>query len=71
MDVGTITSAAGPEVSFLPSRTNPPAKAQPEVAATADGGMMPNCPHMGGGGGGGAVTADLGPNVGQHLNVRA
>lgn len=67
MDVGTITSAAGPEVSFLPSRTNPPAKAQPEVAATADGGMMPNCPHMGGG----AATPNLGTMVGQNLNVKA
>ena len=70
MSIGAVNSPAAPEVSFLPSRTNPSEKVQPQPTAPNDGGMMPNCPHMGGAAGS-TGSADLGPSVGQHLNVKA
>lgn len=67
MELGSVSSSAAPETSFLPSRPNPSTKADVAKAAASDGGMMPDCPHMGGG----AVATEPTATTGQHLNVKA
>lgn len=57
----TSTSAAQPDIPPLVAKATK--KSETPGTGAQDGGMMPNCPHMGG-----QSSGALPPNVGQNLN---